>query len=657
LCVDDFGSTTQHLPHDDSSPVDYSEEVVENLTLPSPSKIGVDGYAASSFVTADLEASVFSDAYPKCSDFQTKYAALQEHVGSDKHQTFPDYTIRNDLLIYFDGLKSRICVPTSLRGRLLEICHDSPLGGHTGARKLKYEMMPQFFWPQMSSHIDKYVASCEHCQRNKSYNSSTRGIPQPHAIPSRRFDVISVDLLSGFPTTKNGYDCIVAFTDRLTKRAYISPCHKSSSAKDLATIFMQTVFRHQGMPRVILSDNGPQFVSAFWKQVFLLLGTSIRLTSSYHPQSNGGQEKFNKTLIEALRTYVSHRQDNWDEYLLYFEFAYNNSVNPSTGMSPFILSYAQSPRAPWQFLDTYVALDEASPVDASETQKGSGAQLASYLGLDIINNVREARDSLHRMADDFRIRNASLAKPHPYKAGDSVLLSTKHVNLSLPSKKLSPAFIGPFTIRSLLGTNAVRLNYSERFQLLNPTVNIAYLRPYRLRTSDIGPPPKSLSAKPVEVELDGSSWYQVEDILDHRGKAGPMCECLVRWKDFDVSHDSWVRRKHLTPLALQAYEQFLTEHVRFCEERVKNSKLPSLAQNLRLARAYLSSFTGHGRYSVLKDSNTLPSSATNSPFAATSKTSVVAPIAPTAGDAVAPISTSSSGRVLRRPTHYKDTRR
>jgi hypothetical protein len=258
------------------------------------------------------------------------------------------------------------------------------------------------------------------------------------------------------------------------------------------------------------------------------------------------------------------------------------------------------------------------------------------------------------MTDDFRIRNVSLAKPHPYKAGDSVLLSTKHVNLSLPCEKLSPAFIGSFTIRSLLGTNAVRLNYSERFQLLNPTVNIAYLRPYRLGTSDIGPPPKSLSAKPVEVELDGSSWYQVEDILDHRGKAGPMCECLVRWKDFDVSHDSWVSRKLLTPLALQSYEQFLTEHVRFCEERVKNSKLPSLDQNLRLAREYLSSFTGHGRYSVLKDSNTLPSSATNSPIAATSKTSDVAPIAPTAGDAVAPISTSSSGRVLRRPTHYKD---
>ncbi len=266
-------------------------------------------------------------------------------------------------------------------------------------------------------------------------------------------------------------------------------------------------------------------------------------------------------------------------------------------------------------------------MDSSETQKGSGAQLASYLGLDIINNVREARDSLHRMVDDFRICNASLAKPHPYKAGDSVLLSTKHVNLSLSCKKLSPAFIGPFTIRSLLGTNAVRRNYSERFQLLNPTVNIAYLRPYRLHTSEIGPPQKSLSAKSVEVELDGSSWYQVEDILDHRGKAGPMCECLVRWKDFDVSHDSWVSRKLLTPLALQAYEQFLTEHVRFCEERVKNSKLPSLA-------FFCNQFSYRCNFEDVR--------------CCVYRSHV--------GDVVVPISTSS-GRVIRRPTFYRDSRR
>ena len=150
----------------------------------------------------------------------------------------------------------------------------------------------------------------------------------------------------------------------------------------------------------------------------------------------------------------------------------------------------------------------------------------------------------------------------------------------------------------------------------------------------------------------------MEDILDHRGSPGPKCECLVRWKDFDVSHDSWVKRRFLTPLALQAYERFLTEHVRFCEERAKNFvHLPKMyAQQLKSARERLFSFTGNGRYSVLKTSASshVP---TTSPIAAASKTSDVAPVAPAAAEAVAPILTSSSGRVLRRPNLYKDTRR
>ena len=189
-------------------------------------------------------------------------------------------------------------------------------------------------------------------------------------------------------------------------------------------------------------------------------------------------------------------------------------------------------------------------------------------------------------------------------------------------------------------------------------VNIAFLRPYHLRTPDINPPPTSLSANPVEVDLDGSSWYKVEDILDHRESPGPKCECLVRWKDFDVSHDSWVNRRFLTPLALQAYERFLTEHARFCEERAKNFVHVSRMydQQLKSARERLFTFTGNGRYSVLKTSAS-SHEPTTSPIVAVSETSDVAPDAPTAGEVVVPILTSSSGRVLRRPNRYEDTRR
>jgi hypothetical protein len=96
-----------------------------------------------------------------------------------------------------------------------------------------------------------------------------------------------------------------------------------------------------------------------------------------------------------VSSFFSLRQDHWDECVLFFEFAYNNSVNPSTGHSPFILSYAQSPRFPCQFLDSMLP-EDVSLVDASQHTKLSVTQLASSLGLDIINNVLEGRDVLHR---------------------------------------------------------------------------------------------------------------------------------------------------------------------------------------------------------------------------------------------------------------------
>jgi hypothetical protein len=111
-----------------------------------------------------------------------------------------------------------------------------------------------------------------------------------------------------------------------------------------------------------------------------------------------------------------------------------------------------------------------------------------------------------------------------------------------------------------VGDNDVYLNFTDRFRLLNPHVNIAYLRPYRLRTPDIGSPPARLSVKPVSVESDGSTWYEIEEILDHRGSATNTGECLVRWKDFDGSHDSCIPCHSVTPLTLRTYEEFLIAH-------------------------------------------------------------------------------------------------
>ena len=113
----------------------------------------------------------------------------------------------------------------------------------------------------------------------------------------------------------------------------------------------------------------------------------------------------------------------------------------------------------------------------------------------------------------------------------------------------------------LLGPNSVKIKTAGRFKNLTNVINVEYLRPYRLRSENVGPPPQHLSIKPIDVELEGE-WYQIADILAHRGRAGPRQKCLVRWEGFDATHDSWVPRSDITPIALIAYEKFLKEHAK-----------------------------------------------------------------------------------------------
>jgi hypothetical protein len=78
----------------------------------------------------------------------------------------------------------------------------------------------------------------------------------------------------------------------------------------------------------------------------------------------------------------------------------------------------------------------------------------------------------------------------------------------------------------------------------------------------VGPGPPSLSVKPISVDPDDISWYQIAEILDHNGPSGPKCRCLVRLEGFDATHDNWILRKHVTLEVITTYEQILTDIVK-----------------------------------------------------------------------------------------------
>ncbi|KAJ2966536.1 hypothetical protein NUW54_g13776 [Trametes sanguinea] len=142
-----------------------------------------------------------------------------------------------------------------------------------------------------------------------------------------------------------GHDAILNVVDLRSKQLIAIPCNVELSAEGWAQLFFQHVYRRKGLPRKVISDRGPQFVSRFLKALYELLGIKGNPSTPYHPQTDGQTERVNQEIEQYLRIFINHRQNDWVRWLPIAEFCYNDRVHASTGYSPF---YLNSGRHPWK---------------------------------------------------------------------------------------------------------------------------------------------------------------------------------------------------------------------------------------------------------------------------------------------------------------------
>jgi hypothetical protein len=128
-------------------------------------------------------------------------------------------------------------------------------------------------------------------------------------IPSNRFSEMALDFVGPVPKS-NGFDMILGMTDRLTNYVKLEPVHSTATAQDIADVVYHSWYRQFGMPEAMTSDRDKLFTSKFWKELFKKTKVQLRMSTAYHPETDGSSERANKTLIEALRHYVNIRQSD-----------------------------------------------------------------------------------------------------------------------------------------------------------------------------------------------------------------------------------------------------------------------------------------------------------------------------------------------------------
>ena len=284
---------------------------------------------------------LFEKAYEEDPMPSSVLRALRE--GHERHPeiTLAECEQRGPYLFY----RERLFVPdyADLKAELLRACHEDPVAGHPGRSKTYELLSREYYWPGMYSLVKKWVQNCHTCRRSTPSREARQGVLRPLPVPERAWQDISMDFITHLPLCQK-YDAVLVVVDRLTKMRHLIPCTGTCDAEGVARLYVKYIWKLHGLPTTIVSDRGPQFISAFWKHLNRRLKVNSLLSTAFHPETDGQTERMNAVLEQYLRAYVSYLQDDWVEWLPLAEFSTNLHVSETTRVSPFYANYSFHPR-------------------------------------------------------------------------------------------------------------------------------------------------------------------------------------------------------------------------------------------------------------------------------------------------------------------------
>ncbi|KAI6660697.1 Gag-pol fusion protein [Oopsacas minuta] len=333
--------------------------------------------------------------------------------------------------------------------RVLESCHSSDFGGHFGRDKTYEKVAARFYWPNMYNDVRKYVAACDICQRvNESGNFIKAKAPlHPIKVDPEVWKMVGVDLIGPLTMTPRGNKYIITLVDYFSKwpEADALP---DKSAKGVALFLYKTMCRF-GCTQVVISDQGREFVNKVNQELFDLTKTTHRISTAYHPQTNGLVERFNQTIQHALLKLVIKEQDNWDMYIDGVLFAYRTSVQKTTKKSPFEIMYLREAILPIEmdFMPEYLNIPADPNIDAFICQMNN---IKKSLYGKVDKNIQEGQEKQKNEYDKKQKQSKN------FKPGTLVLLRNSAKD-GRKGDKFRMRYLGPYEIFQDIGKGVYKL--------------------------------------------------------------------------------------------------------------------------------------------------------------------------------------------------------
>ncbi len=387
-----------------------------------------------------------------------------------------EYVLDNELLLRkwrpVTGMSSdwdltcQIVLPTAYRQQVLCLAHDHDLSGHLGITKTYNRILRHFFWPGLKKDV------CHYCRVCQVMGKPNQKIPPAPLIPipviGEPFEHVILDCVGPLPKAKSGNQFLLTIMCSATRFPEAIPLRKITSSAIVKSLIK--FFSTFGLPKIVQTDQGTNFLSKLFTQVLKTLGITHRVSSAYHPESQGAIERFHQTLKSMLRKYCLSSGKDWDEGVPLVLFGIRETVQESLGFSPADLVFGHTVRGPLKILKEGMLSEGTSPKENI---------------LDYVSRFRErlhtactfAKKSLGEAQKSMKKRFDKKSVTRVIKPGDEVL-----VLLPVPGSALSARFAGPYVVSKKLSDTDYVVHTPDRKRKFR-TCHVNMLKIYSSRES------------------------------------------------------------------------------------------------------------------------------------------------------------------------------
>lgn len=479
-------------------------------------------------------------------DFDTEYVPGNFNSFADALSRSQEEDISIGAISVSDDLESKLILAAESRGKVVpselersKLVARSHALGHLGVESMFKSLSDKgYWWPKMRKDLQNIVAGCNPCQR---YDIKRAGYhPMQSVEANKPWDHIQIDLIE-MPESRAGFLFTLTCVDVLTGYVVVRGL-RSKTMEEVARV-LWSIFSEYGVPKIVQSDNGTEFVNEVLKALMSLYGIEQRLITAYHPRANGLVERMNKEVSRALKKYMLGAFEEWEEWLPLIQVGLNCRHSKRIGCSPFELLHGRKFN---EFVDFSTAEVCGDFLDAIEDRKAEVEKLHKVVFPAVAERVHHQR-KLRNSKADAKVKIVESLAP-----GTKVMV----IDSENGSKWLSK-YVGPFTIvrRTKGGAYVVKDSLGRD---LGRNVNIEMLKVMQDDTSV----DSALSEGEGKVT---ENLAIVEDILDHRkSKSHNGYDYLVHWENTTEEEDEWVSEKDFngTDMIMEYWKAILPKRAR-----------------------------------------------------------------------------------------------